>query len=267
MRAEAGKLHRIHRGVYAAGHPLLRREGHFMAAVLACGEGAVLSHQAAAAHLNMRPSQRVKVDVTTPGRSGKTREGIQVHSAKTLTRADITVVDAIPSTTWARTLLDLAEVIGRRGVEKACDRAEELRIFDLRHLEDVLGRANGRRGAAVLSDVLKTYTVGRDYTRSALEDAFYAVCDLAGVPRPIAGYWIPLDGGDAEGDFAWPKRRLIVETDGDGTHGTPLGRRRDYRRDSRLRLAGWQVERFDWYEVIHQPAATARAVKEIYYSN
>ena len=124
MRVARGRLHRIHRGVYAVGHPLLKREGHFMAAVLACGDGAVLSHQAAAAHLNLRPSERASIDVTAPGRTGKTRKGIQVHGARTLTPADTTVVDAIPCSTWARTLLDLAEVIGRRGVEKACDRAE-----------------------------------------------------------------------------------------------------------------------------------------------
>jgi hypothetical protein len=267
MRVAAGKLHRVHYGVYAVGHPLLTPKGHLMAAVLACGEGSMLSHQTAGAHLNLRPTQRAKVDVTAPGRSGKSRTGIQVHSAKTITPADVTVMDRIPCTTWARTLLDLAEVLHPRAVEKACDRAEQLKIFDLRALDDVLRRADGRRGARVLHEILRSYRIGEDYTRNDLEDALLAICPEAGVPPPRVNYWIPLPGGDVEGDFVWVERKLIVETDGDATHGTHQGRENDHRRDRRLRKAGWQVERFTWREVFHDRARVVRELREIYYSN
>lgn len=100
-----GRLHRIHRGVYAVGHPGVSWRGRLMAAVLACGEGAVVSHRSAAALWGIRPSARAAVDVSVPGRTGRSRPGIDIHRCA-LPTGDVTTVDGIPCTTVARTLLD-----------------------------------------------------------------------------------------------------------------------------------------------------------------
>src|SRR3954470_17620565 len=110
QRLRTGRLHRIHRGVYAVGHSVLPARAHYMAAVLACGPGAALSHVAAAAHLGLRASAAAVVDVTVPTRSGRRRQrGIRLHRSGRLTADDVTVHERIPTTTVARTLLDLAD--------------------------------------------------------------------------------------------------------------------------------------------------------------
>src|SRR5215218_3590123 len=117
-RAATGRLHRIHRGVYAVGHPRLTASGHRMAAVLACGAHAALSHRSAGAHRGFRPDNRAVADVSLPRRTARSRPGIHVHVSATLTRDDVDVHDGIPCTSVARTLVDLADVLDRRGVER-----------------------------------------------------------------------------------------------------------------------------------------------------
>ena len=127
-RLERGRLHSLHLGVYAVGHDALSERGRWMAAVLAGGDGAVLSHRSAAALWRLRPSARGQAEVTAPGRRGR-RPAIQFH--QTRLRADeVTVHDGIPVTTVARTLLDLASVVEQRQVERAINEAEVLRLWD-----------------------------------------------------------------------------------------------------------------------------------------
>jgi hypothetical protein len=148
-RVAAGRLHRIHHGVYSlVPKELLKREGLYMAAVLACGPSAVLSHRSAAALLGLRDWGATKIEVTVP-RSSRRHEGIAVHSSTTLTAQDIAVVNNIPCTSIARTLLDLAEVVTHRQLERAFDQAEIAEVFDLRAIEDVLARNPTRRGVRV----------------------------------------------------------------------------------------------------------------------
>jgi predicted transcriptional regulator of viral defense system len=154
-RVAAGRLTRIHRGVYAVGHGRLTLRGHWMAAVLAYGPTVVLSHRSAAALHGIRRTNPAQRRVTLPSPSARPRPGIDVHRSTTLEPKDITTVGGIPCTTLARTLLDLAEVVDRRGVKRAIDQAEVLRIFDLRAIDDILSRTAGRRGAAALSRVLE----------------------------------------------------------------------------------------------------------------
>ncbi|HWC27566.1 MAG TPA: type IV toxin-antitoxin system AbiEi family antitoxin domain-containing protein, partial [Solirubrobacteraceae bacterium] len=175
-RVGAGRLHRAHRGVFAVGHPSLTRDGRLLAAVLACGPSAELSHRAAAGKWELGLAGRTWVDVTAPGSRGRRRPGIRVHSAATLHPADVTVVDAIPCTTVARTLLDVCEDATRREIERACDRAEARRLLDMRAIEEVLSRANGRRGSGLLRSVLGVHSVGSTLTRNELEERFLAIC-------------------------------------------------------------------------------------------
>lgn len=248
-RVAAGKLQRLHRGVYAIGLAAPSAKGRYMAAVLACGPGAALSHRSAGALLGLRPSHRTAIDVIAPGRAGKQRAGIDVHRATGLEPRDIAPIDGIPCTTVARTLLDLAETIDRTALEKAVEQAEKLRIFDLAAVVDVLNRAGKRRGATALRAVLRTYTPEPAFTRSDLEKRFLALCAEAGLPRPSVNNFS--DGFEI--DFVWPDRRLMVEVDSYRHHGTRAAFERDRRRDQDLTAAGWRVVRFTWRQVIDEP--------------
>ena len=259
-RVVAGRLHRVHAAVFAVGHARLTREGRYMAAVLACGPGAVLSHREAAALHRLRASTRSAIDVTSPRRTGRARDGIEVHGGATLLPRDVDTVDCIACTTVARTLLDLAEVVERRQVERACEQAEVLRVFDLLAVEDVLERADGRRGAPVLRSILAEQALGSALTRRELEALFLELCRAAGLPRPEVNAWLPLEPIGVEADFLWRERRLVVETDGRETHCTTWAFERDRRRDQRLMLAGWRVVRFTWRQVVEEPARVAATV-------
>jgi hypothetical protein len=262
-RVGAGRLHPVHRSVYAVGRRRLTARGIWMAAVLACGEGARLSHRSAAALQGLRPDNRPVSDVTVPRGSARSRPGIHVHRSATLTDADATTCDGIPCTSVARTLLDLAEVVDRRGLERAIEQAEIQRVFDLRAVEDVLARAHGRqggrrRGAALLRAVLAD--LGEPtLTASELEERFLAICRDAGLPTPEVNAWLDIDDEPAiKADFLWRRERLVVETDGFGSHGTRQAFERDRRRDQRLRLAGYAPVRFTRRQIVREPERVGR---------
>lgn len=255
-RAARSALHRIHHGVYSlVPRELLTRNGHRMAAVLACGPGAVLSHRSAAALHGLRDTARAKIDVTVPGRSARERPGIDVHRATGLTPPDITIVDSIPCTSVARTLLDLAEVVHGRALERAFDESEIREVFDLRAIEDQLARNPTRPAAASVRRVLEEHYIGSTPTQSELEEAFFAVCRRYDLPQPEINQWIDL--GDREpmiwADFVWRRQRVIVETDGRRVHGTRQARERDPRRDQRATVAGWRPLRTTWRQVMRRP--------------
>jgi len=264
-RAAAGRLHRVHHGVYSLVDPvLLTRNGRFMAAVLACGDGAVLSHRAAAALHNLGLVIRARIDVTAPGSRGRGRSGIRVHSAATLAPRDLTVIDNIPVTALARTLLDVAEDAIRRDVERALDRAEQQRLLDMTVIGDVLRRAGGRRGAEILADVLQQHKIGSTLTRNDLEEAFLRICRHARLPPDHVNAWIPYpEGGGAEADFIWRQQRLIVEVDGRDIHTTRRAFESDRRRDQRLATLGHRVVRFTWRQVIHHPDQVATTLRAL----
>jgi very-short-patch-repair endonuclease len=263
-RVAAGRLTRIHRGVYAVGHGRLTGHGRWMAAVLALGDGAVLSHRSAAALHGIRPDNRATTDITLPSRSARPRPGIRVHKSSTLTAADVTTMDGIRCTTVARTLLDMAETVDERGIEKAIDQADVLRIFDRRAVEDVLTRAGGRRGARVVQEVLGVYG-GPTLTDHELEERFLTLCRKASLPSPAVNEWVALGDGIAyKADFLWRAERLIVETDGWGSHRTRRAFEDDRRRDRRLRLAGWDVIRFTWRDVEREPEAVVTFLTEFW---
>jgi hypothetical protein len=264
-RVAAGRLTRIHRGVYAVGHGRLTIRGYWMAAVLAYGPGAVLSHRSAAALHGIRPDNRPKSDVTVPSPSARPRPRIVIHRSTTLQPADITTIDGIPCTSLARTLLDLADDVDRAGMESAVSQADVRGIFDLGAVKEVLSRATGRRGARVLQSVLAEYD-GPTLTEKELEARFLALCRAASLPKPEVNAWITLEDGIAyKIDFLWRAERLAVETDGWGSHGTRKAFEDDRRRDRRLCLAGLDVVRFTWRDVEREPdevTATLVALRE-----
>jgi hypothetical protein len=252
-RVAIGRLHRIHQGVYGLTQSsLLTREGRWLAAILACGPGAVLSHRSAAALLQLRPTGSADVDVTAPSRRGRSRAGINAHTGS-LHPTDVTTVGAIPCTNIARTAVDLAEVLDRRGVERFLEQAEVQHRFDLVALRAQLDRHPTRRGAPVVAGILAELAEPR-LTRSELEERFLALVRQAGLPVPEVNPRIALaDGSVIEVDFLFRSARLIVETDGRATHATRRAFEQDRRRDQLLRLSGWTVIRFTYNQVVNRP--------------
>jgi predicted transcriptional regulator of viral defense system len=250
-RVAAGKLHRLYRGVYAVGHSRVTWKGRYMAAVLACGDGAVLSHRSAARLIGLRRGAG-RLDVTVADRVVRI-PGIDSHRTRSLDPLDVIAEDGIPCTSPARTICDLAAHEGDPGrTAKDIARAEQLRVFDLRDVQRVLAE---RPGARVVHAALGVETIR---TRNELEERFFAICEQAGLPRPLVNMPLVLgDGPHVEADFAWPDLKLIVETDGWATHGTRTAFVSDRRRDRRLALAGWRVLRFTWYEIEHEPESVA----------
>jgi very-short-patch-repair endonuclease len=239
-----GRLHRVHRGVYVVGYPHLTRNGGFMAAVLACGERAALSHFSAAVLWGMLASEG-KIHVTA--RQGGSRPGLVVHRAE-LAEDEIGKRAGIAVTKPARTLIDLADVAPKRTLERAIDEAEYLRL-------DCTGLAprHGRRGSGVLSSVLAVHAPGSTRTRSKMEEMFLALCDKHGLPRPEVN--VHIEGYEC--DFVWREQRLVVETDGGAAHDTRRAKRRDPVRDADLMIAGWRVWRLSYEQLCHEPATVA----------
>jgi very-short-patch-repair endonuclease len=258
-RAPPRRLHSVHRGVYAVGHPLLGMEGRWLAAVLACGESAVLSHSSAAAAWGLRPKAPRTADVSVRTRAGRSRNGISLHRPRTLTPTDVTTHRGIPITTPARTLLDIAPDLTPRQLERTIDQAEHLRLLDPASLPGVVRRANGHHGAGRLAAVVARHEAGSTFTRSELEERFLRVCRGAALTQPQVN--VPLHGYEV--DFLWRDRRLVVELDGHASHGTRAAFERDRARDADLAAHGYRVVRFTYLQVVRQPKRVAALVKRL----
>jgi hypothetical protein len=257
-RIATGRLVPLHRGVYAVGHRRLTRDGFRLAAVLAAGPGALLSHREAAALHALRPSAGATIDVTVAGR--RCVLGIHVHRVERLDAADRTMVAGIPVTTVARTLVDLAAVVPAEALRKALEEAERSHRLDVRAIEGVLARTRGRNGSGceamrrALTELART---GTTLTRSVLEDRFLALLDAYGVPRPTTNAWTR----NMEVDAAWPAARLVVELDGWDGHRTRQAFQRDRTRSNDLQAEGWTVLRFTHADVVYRGAETAARVR------
>jgi very-short-patch-repair endonuclease len=257
-RLKEGRLLRLHRGVYAFGHDRLRPEGLLLAAVLACGDRAVLSHRAAADRWGLLPSARASIDVTVEGGGGRPRRpGIHVHVARHLDPRDVTVRDGIPLTTVARTLVDLAATCPARQAERALEQAYVQRLLAPGSIEEALARAHGRPTRPLRELLAKRRPVS--ITRNQLEEAFLAIARAAGLPDPEVN--VPLHGYEA--DFLFRDRRLVIETDGFGAHGTKRAFEHDRERDVELALKGFDVHRFTHDQVILEPARTGERLRRL----
>jgi very-short-patch-repair endonuclease len=242
-RVRAGRLHRLHRGVYAVGHTVLTREGRWLAAVLACGDGAVLSHRSAAAHWGLLTNHSTRTDVTTlRRRTGNAT--IRLHRSRFLDARDTTTHQGIAITSVARTLLDLAATVRPDRLERALAQAEHLELYDQRTIEDVLARANGHRGRRALAEATAQEP---KITRSDWEIRLLKLIRAAALPEPLVNLALTASDHPAiEVDFCWPSHRLVVEADGWASHRTRAAFEADRRRDAALQADGWRVVRFTW---------------------
>ena len=260
LRVHHGRLHRLHRGVYAVGHARISQEGRWLAAVLALGEGAVLSHVSAAALWGIRHSSSAYVHVTVPAAAGRQRRrGVVVHRSVTLGPADIDEQLGIAVTSVSRTLLDLASMLTRGRLERAIERSLALRLFDLRAVEAVLAANPRRPGATALGEIVACIHDEPSLTRRELEALMLDLCDAHAIERPEVN--VLVDG--LEVDFLWRAQRVIVETDGREQHQTPIAFHRDRERDERLTVAGYRVVRFTYRRLVNHPAAVAATLRAL----
>jgi hypothetical protein len=226
-----------------------------MAAAVACGPDAVVSHVSAAGLRQLLPDSRRVVDVTVPAR--RKHPGVVVHTVRGLPVEDRALVESIPVTTVARTLLDLAEVVPKR-LSRALEASERLGLFDLRELEALMRRSRGRRGLRLLTAALRTY---RDpsLTRSELERRFLDLCREAGLPPPATNVWV----AGHEVDVVWHDQRLVVELDGHEFHRTRAAFERDRKRDADLQLAGYRVVRITQLRLNVEPHAVVTMLRSM----
>ncbi len=234
-RLETGRLHRIHRGVYAVGHPGISRHGGWMAAALACGEGAAVSHRSAAELWGLLMPNEGPIDVSVLGTAGRARRsGLRVHRRASLVAVQVIRRHGIPVTKPGQTIADLRGAVSPRELRRAIRQA------------NVLGLPIGPEA-------------GRDRTRSDLERAFLRICRRRRLPAPEVNVRV----GPHLVDFLWRSRRLVVETDGYRYHRGRQAFRDDRTRDLDLRSRGFEVLRLSEEQIDDEPERVAEALRTV----
>jgi very-short-patch-repair endonuclease len=252
-RVARGALHVVQRGVYTVGCRALDREGRWMAAVLAGGPGAVLSHRSAGELWGLLAPGSGPVEITRSGGPRIRRPGIAAHESE-LAADEIAYGDGIPATSPFRTLFDLAGVLSARRLERALNEADVRQLLDRVSLPQLLDRHPGRRGVASLRALLEER--GPDgVTRNDFEEAFVALLDASGLPRPRLNADLALRGQFFEIDCLWQEQQLVAELDGRAVHGTPRAFETDRRRDRILLAEGWHAMRVTWRQLRDEPTA------------
>jgi very-short-patch-repair endonuclease len=253
-RIAVGRLRLIHRGVYAVGHHRLTPEGIWMAAVLAGGAEATLSHRSAARLWGLLPWEG-RIEVTVPRRI-RQRPGIHYFQAS-VDAFHLTEHRAIPVTTVARTLFDLGAVDKNR-VPKALEQADVLQLLHVRELQHLVDEHPRRPGTSAIRAALAAAVDWRGITRSELEQRFRAVVADADLPAPEMNCRVDLGTMVIEADAVWEDERLIVELDGYAFHRTQAAFERDRQRDRAAVAAGWRVIRITWRQLANDPAGVIR---------
>lgn len=256
-RIATGRLHPVHRGVYAVGRRALSRYGIWMAAVLIGGRGAGLSHESAAVLWDIRPweARGIEVSVRSPGDRRPT--GITVHRRFGLAPGDFSRHRNIPVTSPVCTLVDLATRLTDDRLEAAVNEADKLDLVHPEALRAALEGLPGRRGASRLRKLLdrKTFT-GTD---TWLERAFLPIARRAGLPKPKTQE----DVNGFQVDFYWPDVGLVVETDGGRYHRTPGQQTADRVRDQTHTAAGLTCLRFTRAQVRYEPDHVERTLAAV----
>jgi very-short-patch-repair endonuclease len=252
-RLRVGRLHELHRGVYAVGRRQVNRNGQFMAAVLACGPEAQLSHHSGAELWGLRKRRNGPIHISLPSSFSHRRPGIKTHRRATLGAPR--AIDEIPVGDPVSILVDLATCLSDEGVEDAVNEADRLELVATDRLPAALDRQPRRPGTGRLRHILAAQTFSRSQT--ALERRFLPIARAAGLPKPTAQAHL---GGNRV-DFHWPELGLVVETDSLTYHRTAADQTTDLRRDQAHARAGLRTLRFTHLQVFRQPAYV-RAVLE-----
>lgn len=254
-RIASGRLHPVWRGVYAVGRPLLDRRGRWMAAVLACGRGAALSHGSAAALWGFGAEQGGVIDVSVPsGRRGR-QAGIRVHRRTETLLEEVCDRDGIPVTAPVRTLIDLALCVRPMQLERAVNEADKLDRVRADVLYASLEDRRGQPGVAPLRRLLDPLSFR--LSDSELEQLMRPLARSAGLPTPdtkarVNGY---------EVDFVWPELGIVLEADGLRYHRTASQQKRGLERDQTHLAAGMWPLRFSHWQIKHEPAYVRRILR------
>jgi Transcriptional regulator, AbiEi antitoxin len=253
----AGRLHQIHRHAYAVGHRALSRHGKCLAAALACGDGALLSHRSAAWLWGITARWEPSVEVTAASPRHARATGIRVHSAEALVAEDRDSVDEIPTTAVPRTLLDFAAV-DPYFLGIALDRCAQRDLLDLIAIDALIARSRGFRGVARLRDALGAHRTP-DFTRSGLERRFLELIRGSGLPRPSINLFIE----GYELDAYWHAERFAVELDTYDYHGSPVAFEADRLRQEDLKLAGIEMTRITGVRMDREPKAVISRLRRL----
>jgi len=251
-----GRLHGIHRAAYAIGHAGISREGQCLAAVLSCGDGALLSHKSAAWLWGLTSRFVTPVEVTAAS-PRLTRTAIRVHSAEALVPEDRAASGGIPVTGVPRTLLDFAAVdpwyLGR-----ALDNGRRLGLLDLIDIDALIKRSRGFRGVARLREALILHRPGA-FTRSDVERRFLDLVRRAGLPTPLTNLFVE----GYELDAYWAAERFAVELDTYDYHGSPTAFEEDRLRQENLKLAGIEMTRITGVRMNREPRAVINRLRQL----
>lgn len=261
-RLAIGRLHSLRQGVYAVGHQLIPREGRWLAAALASGPEAVLSHWSAAALWRIRPNSRSVIDVTTP-RKSRSRDGIRRHQ-KALPDDEVTTERGIPVTSAARTIFDLAATEDTDAVVAMLRELEFRRLWGSLSLPDLVDRYPGERGRRRVLGALERLAEepgGRRHSK--LEERFAPFLQHHRLPQPRFNDWILLGPRRYRVDCHWPGTGQVVELDGWAGHGTRAAFRGDRARDRALRVAGYSVTRLTWNQLDDEPEQIAADLRAL----
>jgi very-short-patch-repair endonuclease len=256
-RIKRGLLYPVRRGVFAVGRPDLTQYGHWMAAVLACGDGAMLSHSSAAALWRIGFEERDVIELSLPSLSRRRRPGLRIHRRPSLKLdRDLTREYGIPVTTPIQTLIDMSLRLDRAGIERLINEADKYNLAHPPQLREALGDRAGEPGAAKLRFVLDRRTFR--LTKEELERRFLPLAREAGLPVPLTGQWV----NEFEVDFYWPDLGLVVETDGLRYHRTPAEQARDRLRDQAHTASGLTPLRFTHEQVRYEPDYVRRILAQ-----
>jgi len=256
-RVASGRLHLVSPGVYAVGRPELTPRGRWMAAVLACGDGAVLSHRSAAELWGIGYEDGKRIDVSIRRKSKITRKGIKVRARPSLDAKSMVVRYGIPVTHPVQTLIDLATELRILQVERAVNEADKLDLVDPETLRKALDAYVGMPGVKTLRTMLDRHTFR--LSDSDLEILFRPLALAAGFPVPLTKHWVL----GFEVDFWFPDHGLIVETDGLRYHRTPSQQARAAKRDQKHVAAGYRVLRFTHWQIAHAPDEVTDLVRQL----
>jgi very-short-patch-repair endonuclease len=254
-RVEAGRLHLLHRGVYVFGVERLSRRGGWMGAVLACGDGALLSHRSGAALWGLLRSHRGPIEVTSA--SGRGRAGIAVREGG-IRREERSAVAGIPVTSVARTLFDLAEVLDQHQLERAFEEADRLGLLEMRALEEVCVQGHGRHALAPVRRLIDEARAPL-WTRSDLEDRFQALCREHRLPPAHTN--VSILGHEV--DVYWPEMKLVVEADSWTFHHHRGAFEHDRARDAAMQAAGYRVIRVTHRRLEREPERIAAEIRSV----
>ena len=258
-RHQAGRLHLLHRGVYAVGYPTPPWQGRLLAAVKACGPDAVASHFSAAALWGFLEYEEGRApDVLVVGDCRRRHRGIRAHRTHSLSLRDRAVTQQVPVTSAARTLLDLAATLEGRPLRSAVRRAQGMRLVSVRQIAEVIRRLGPCRGSKRLADVIAT---GSAPTKSVLEDIVLDLILEAGFEHPDVNQPLTINGRRIVPDFRWPEQRLIVEADSRAWHDNPLAREGDAERQALLEQVGERLVRITSSQAFLHPAQSIERIR------